>query len=92
MSENETDPETPPGYHDFTNMAEAQAAPDINQGEYTAQLNTILTTLDSYKTDIDGIKHELKTLRLDLIGLTDITVEQFYNITKALDILKEKIG
>lgn len=92
MSENETDPETPPGYHDFTNMAEAQAAPDTNQGEYTTQLNTILTTLDAYKTDIDGIKNELKTMRLDLIGLTDITVEQFYNITQALEILKEKIG
>ena len=73
-------------------MDEAQAAPDTNQGEYTTQLNTILTTLDAYKTDIDGIKDELKTMRLDLIGLTDISVEQFYNITQALEILKEKIG
>ena len=92
MSENETDPESPPGYHDFTNMAEAPEAPDITQGEYTIHLNTILTTLDTYKTDIDGIKDELKSMRLDIIGLTDITVEQFYNITKVLEELKSKIG
>src|ERR1043165_7961374 len=73
MSE-EKDPETPPGYHDFTNMAEAPEAPDITQGEYATHLNTILTTLDTYKTDIDEMKDELKNMRLDIVSLTDITV------------------
>ena len=55
-------------------------------------MNTILTTLDAYKTDIDGIKDELKSMRLDIIGLTDITVEQFYHITSALEDLKTRLG
>ena len=71
----ESDPETPSGYHDGNNIAEDIDAPEITKGEYAENLNKIFTTLDVYQTDINGIKNELKSMRMDVIGLTDITVE-----------------
>ena len=88
----ESDPETPSGYYDGNNIAEDIDAPEITKGEYAENLNKIFTTLDVYQTDINGIKNKLKSMRMDVIGLTDITVEQFYHINAVFRDLKTRLG
>ena len=88
----QSDPETPPGYHDGNNIVEDVDVPAITKGEYAENLNKIFSTLDVYQTDINGIKNELKGMRMDVIGLTDIIVEQFYHIHAAFEDLKTRLG
>ena len=86
------DPETPPGYYENVNMAEAHAAPETTTKDYTDNLNKISTTLNTYQTNINGLKDEIKSMRLEIMGLTDITVEQFYHIHNSLEEIKAKLG
>ena len=86
------DPETPPGYYENVNMAVAHAAPATTKKDDTDNLNKIVTTLNTYQTNINGLKDEIKSMRLEIMGLTDITVEQFYYIHNSLEEIKAKLG
>ncbi|XP_050895565.1 uncharacterized protein LOC127102204 [Lathyrus oleraceus] len=70
----ESDPETPPNYY---NIDEPELL------SYVDNLAMLLTRLDDFHVDITTVKEEIKIMRLDILGLMDVVVEQFDHLNQA---------
>ncbi|XP_050909286.1 uncharacterized protein LOC127123069 [Lathyrus oleraceus] len=79
----ESDPETPPKYYNIDE-------PELPS--YAENLAIILTRLDGFHTDITNVKEEIKSMRLDVLVLMDIAVEQFDHLNQAIAALGQNHG
>jgi hypothetical protein len=48
--------------------------------------------LDGFHTDITNVKDELKSMRLDVLGLMDVAVEQFDHLNQVVAALGHHRG